>query len=109
MKTTSLVIVESPAKARTIGKFLGGNFVVEASIGHIRDLPKNSKEIPAQYKKEKWSRLGVNINQDFEPIYVVPDDKRKQIKKLKGVNGHSTCPQLKPVHFKKGKLIAETV
>ena len=83
MKTTSLVIVESPAKARTIGKFLGDNFVVEASIGHVRDLPKNTKEIPAQYKKEKWSRLGVNVDADFAPIYVVPDDKRKQIKKLK--------------------------
>ncbi len=82
MKNTSLVIVESPAKARTIGKFLGGNYVVEASIGHIRDLPKSTKEIPEKLKKEKWSRLGVNVDSNFEPVYVVPDDKRKQMKKL---------------------------
>jgi len=87
-KTTSgnghyLVIVESPAKARTIGKYLGSNYTVEASIGHIRDLPKGAKDIPEQYKKEKWSRLGVNVDADFEPIYVVSGDKTKQIKKLK--------------------------
>ncbi|MGL4595078.1 MAG: type I DNA topoisomerase [Thermoguttaceae bacterium] len=81
-KNYSLVIVESPAKARTIGRFLGSNFVVEASIGHIRDLPKGTKEIPEKYKKESWSRLGVNVDSNFEPIYVVSDDKKKQIKKL---------------------------
>jgi DNA topoisomerase-1 len=81
-KGFSLVIVESPAKARTISRFLGNDYVVEASIGHIRDLPRVAGEIPAKYKKEKWSRLGVNVDADFEPIYIVPDDKRKQIKKL---------------------------
>jgi DNA topoisomerase-1 len=81
-KGFSLVIVESPAKARTISRFLGNDYVVEASIGHIRDLPRVAGEIPAQYRKEKWSRLGVNVDANFEPIYVVPDDKRKQIKKL---------------------------
>ncbi len=84
-KDFSLVIVESPAKARTIGRFLGKNYVVEASIGHIRDLPRGTKDIPAKYKKEKWSRLGVNVDANFEPIYVVPDDKRQQIKKLDGL------------------------
>jgi DNA topoisomerase-1 len=78
----SLVIVESPAKARTIGRLLGAGFRVEASIGHIRDLPRNSKDIPPKFKKEKWANLGVNVNANFEPIYVVPDDKRKQVKKL---------------------------
>ncbi|MDR2172141.1 MAG: type I DNA topoisomerase [Planctomycetaceae bacterium] len=78
----SLVIVESPAKARTIGRILGAGYRVEASIGHIRDLPKNSKDIPAKYKKEKWANLGVNVNSNFEPIYIVPDDKQKQVKKL---------------------------
>ncbi|MDR1141637.1 MAG: type I DNA topoisomerase, partial [Planctomycetaceae bacterium] len=76
------VIVESPAKARTIGRFLGNNYVVEASIGHIRDLPSVAGEIPEKYRKEKWSRLGVNVEANFEPIYIVPDEKRKQIKKL---------------------------
>ncbi|MDR1964951.1 MAG: type I DNA topoisomerase [Planctomycetaceae bacterium] len=81
-KGFSLVIVESPAKARTIGRFLGNDFVVEASIGHIRDLPSVAGEIPEKYRKEKWARLGVNVDANFEPIYVVPDEKRKQIKKL---------------------------
>ena len=81
-KGFSLVIVESPAKARTISKFLGDGFVVEASIGHVRDLPRVAAEIPEKFKKEKWARLGVNVDADFEPLYVVPDDKRRQIKKL---------------------------
>ncbi|MFQ5607136.1 MAG: DNA topoisomerase, partial [Candidatus Zixiibacteriota bacterium] len=78
-----LVIVESPAKARTLSRFLGGGFVVEASIGHIRDLPGSAAEIPERLKGEKWSRLGVNIENDFEPLYVIPDQKKKQVKKLK--------------------------
>ena len=69
---TSLVIVESPAKARTISKFLGPNYTIEASIGHIRDLPQGAKEIPEQYKKEDWAYLGVDVNHDFEPVYVIP-------------------------------------
>lgn len=84
-KENALVIVESPAKARTIGRFLGSSFSVEASIGHVRDLPKGAKEIPEQYKKESWARLGVNVDSEFEPIYVVSDDKKKQIKKLKDI------------------------
>ncbi|MCL2710211.1 MAG: type I DNA topoisomerase [Planctomycetaceae bacterium] len=78
----SLVIVESPAKARTISKFLGAGYVVEASVGHVRDLPRVAAEIPEKFKKEKWARLGVNVDADFEPLYIVPDDKRRQIKKL---------------------------
>ena len=79
----SLVIVESPAKARTISKFLGSNFTVEASIGHVRDLPKGSKEIPAQYKGEDWAYLGVNVNHDFDPVYIIPPGKAAQVRKLK--------------------------
>jgi DNA topoisomerase-1 len=79
----SLVIVESPAKARTIGRYLGGNFRVEASIGHIRDLPGSAKEIPAKYKGEGWARLGVDVENNFDPLYIVPSDKAKQVKKLK--------------------------
>ncbi len=80
-----LVIVESPAKARTIGKFLGSGFSVEASIGHIRDLPRSAAEIPAAHKKEKWARLGVDVDHEFAPLYVVPADKRDQVKKLKAL------------------------
>jgi len=79
----SLVIVESPAKARTISKFLGRDYVIEASIGHIRDLPRGAKEIPQKYKGEDWAYLGVNVDADFDPVYVVPKDKTKQVKKLK--------------------------
>ena len=71
-----LVIVESPAKAKTIEKILGAEFEVEASIGHMRDLPRKATEIPAAIKKEPWSRLGVNIDDDFEPLYVVSEEKK---------------------------------
>ncbi|MDO5307890.1 MAG: type I DNA topoisomerase [Planctomycetia bacterium] len=83
--TPALVIVESPAKAKTIGKYLGSDFIVEASVGHIRDLPKGAREIPEEYKRESWARLGVNVDADFEPLYVIPDEKSKQIKKLKSL------------------------
>ena len=79
----ALVIVESPAKARTIARFLGPGYVVESSIGHVRDLPSSAAEIPAKYKKEPWARLGVDVDHDFAPLYIVPADKRPQVKKLK--------------------------
>ena len=79
----SLVIVESPTKARTLSGFLPKNFVVEASVGHIRDLPKSAKEIPTAVKDKPWARLGIDVENDFEPVYVVPDDKKKQVTKLK--------------------------
>ncbi len=79
----ALVIVESPAKAKTIGKYLGRGFTVEASIGHIRDLPQGAAQIPAEYKGEPWSNLGVNVHDKFTPIYIVPPGKSKQIKLLK--------------------------
>jgi DNA topoisomerase I len=79
----SLVIVESPAKARTISKFLGRDFTVEASIGHVRDLPQGAKQMPAQYKGEKWAYLGVNVDEDFAPVYIVPTEKKQQVSKLK--------------------------
>jgi DNA topoisomerase-1 len=78
-----LVIVESPAKARTLSKFLGKDYDIEASIGHIRDLPASAAEIPAAYKGESWARLGIDIEHGFRPLYVVPRDKREQIRKLK--------------------------
>ena len=79
----SLVIVESPAKARTISKFLGKGYTVEACIGHIRDLPQGKKEMPADLKDEEWAKLGVNVNDRFTPVYVVPQDKKSHITKLK--------------------------
>ncbi|MBA2774809.1 MAG: DNA topoisomerase I, partial [Nocardioidaceae bacterium] len=80
-----LVIVESPAKARTISGFLGRGYVVESSIGHIRDLPNTASEVPAKYKGESWGRLGVNVDDGFTPVYVVPRDKKAQITKLKSL------------------------
>jgi DNA topoisomerase-1 len=82
-KGKRLVIVESPAKAKTIAGYLGPDFVVESSIGHIRDLPQNASEVPAKYKDEKWARLGVNVDSEFEPIYVVDPRKRKVVSELK--------------------------
>jgi DNA topoisomerase-1 len=79
----TLVIVESPTKARTIRGFLPKEFRVEASMGHVRDLPNNASEIPAVHKGEKWANLGVNTAKDFEPLYVVPKDKKKVVKELK--------------------------
>jgi DNA topoisomerase-1 len=79
----TLVIVESPTKARTIRGFLPKEFRVEASMGHVRDLPNNASEIPAAHKGEKWANLGVNTANDFEPLYVVPKDKKKVVKELK--------------------------
>ncbi len=79
----SLVIVESPAKAKTISKFLGKDYIVEASIGHVRDLPPSKSDLPEKYKGEEWSYLGVNVNENFTPIYVVPQDKKKQVSNLK--------------------------
>ena len=78
-----LVIVESPAKARTISGFLGAGYTVESSIGHVRDLPRNAADVPGSHKKERWARLGVDTENDFKPLYVVPTDKKKQIDHLK--------------------------
>jgi len=80
---TKLVIVESPTKAKTIRKFLGKDYIVESCMGHIRDLPKSSKDIPESVKKEKWAQLGVNVDKNFEPIYCIPKDKIKVVKQLK--------------------------
>src|SRR5271166_1888059 len=81
----ALVIVESPAKARTISKFLGSGYVIEASIGHVRDLPQGAKQIPAEFKGEDWAYLGVNVNKDFDPVYIIPPGKTQQVRKLKGL------------------------
>jgi len=80
-----LVIVESPAKARKIGAFLGDDYVVEASVGHIRDLPQRAADIPAEYKKVAWAKEGVNIAEDFAPLYVINPDKRAKVSELKAL------------------------
>jgi DNA topoisomerase-1 len=77
------VIVESPAKARKIASYLGSDYVVQSSKGHIRDLPRKAAEVPAKYKGEPWSSLGVNVDNDFEPIYIVTPDKRATVAELK--------------------------
>src|SRR5918996_184682 len=78
-----LVIVESPAKARTLARFLGNKYRVEASYGHIRDLPESAKEVPEEIKKKAWGRLGVDTDGDFTPYYVVPADKKKNVTALR--------------------------
>ncbi|MEM7339979.1 MAG: type I DNA topoisomerase [Actinomycetota bacterium] len=80
-----LVIVESPAKARTIAGYLGDDFVVESSIGHVRDLPKTAAEVPASHKSEKWARLGIDVENDFKPLYVVSKEKKDHVRKLKNL------------------------
>jgi DNA topoisomerase I len=82
---TTLVIVESPSKARTIAGYLGPGYVVESSVGHIRDMPDSAAEIPAKYRGEPWARLGVNVDDNFAPLYVVQSGKRQQVSKLKSL------------------------
>src|SRR4051812_4624880 len=80
-----LVIVESPAKARTIAGYLGSGWTVESSIGHIRDLPRNAADVPPAYKGKPWARLGVDVENAFEPLYIVTADKKAQVTKLKSL------------------------
>src|SRR5689334_3742065 len=81
-RTTRLVIVESPSKAKTIAGYLGPDYFVEASFGHVRDLPRNAADVPAKYKGESWARLGVDVDNGFHALYVVSQDRKQQIAKL---------------------------
>jgi DNA topoisomerase-1 len=101
-----LVIVESPAKARTIAGFLGTDYNVESSIGHIRDLPSSAADIPAAYKGEPWARLGVDVDNDFKPLYVVSRDKRDQVRKLKGLLKEASEVYLATDEDREGESIA---
>ena len=83
MASKPLVIVESPAKAKTLGRFLGAKYRVEASYGHIRDLPESAADVPKEIKARDWGRMGVDVENDFTPYYVVPSDKKKQVAHLK--------------------------
>jgi DNA topoisomerase I len=80
-----LVIVESPAKARKIGGYLGDDYVVEASVGHIRDLPQRAADIPKEFKKTAWAKEGVDIENDFAPLYVINPDKKAKVAELKAL------------------------
>jgi DNA topoisomerase-1 len=84
-RSNRLVIVESPAKAKTISGYLGPGYVVEASFGHVRDLPRNAAEVPAGYEDKPWARLGVDVENGFAPLYVVSADRKKQIGKLRAL------------------------
>jgi DNA topoisomerase-1 len=101
-----LVIVESPAKARTIAGFLGPDYLVESSIGHIRDLPRNAADVPAAYKGEPWARLGVDVDNDFKPLYIVSPDKREQVRKLKSLLEDASEVYLATDEDREGESIA---
>ena len=103
---SALVIVESPAKAKKIAEYLGDDYVVESSIGHIRDLPRNAADVPAAYKAEKWSRMGIDVDNDFKPLYVVSPDKKDQIKKLKSLLKDSDELYLATDEDREGEAIA---
>jgi hypothetical protein len=80
---STLVIVESPAKAKTIAGYLGKGYDVQASFGHVRDLPERADEVPLELKKAKWAKLGVNVEGSFEPLYIVPEDKKRHVAVLR--------------------------
>ena len=101
-----LVIVESPAKAKTIGGYLGGDYVVESSIGHIRDLPQSAADVPAKIKGEPWARLGVDVDNDFTPYYVVSRDKKSHMTKLKGLLKDASELYLATDEDREGEAIA---
>jgi DNA topoisomerase-1 len=101
-----LVIVESPAKARTIGGYLGSDYVVESSIGHIRDLPNNAADTPAKIKDKPWGRLAVDVDNGFEPYYVVPRDKKSHIAKLKKLVKDADALYLATDEDREGEAIA---
>src|SRR5687768_6136955 len=100
-----LVIVESPAKARTIAGYLGPGFEVEASVGHIRDLPQPS-ELPAEMKKGPYGRFAVDVDNDFEPYYVVDADKRKKVSELKRLLSGADELYLATDEVREGEAIA---
>ena len=101
-----LIIVESPAKARTIAGFLGSAYAVESSIGHIRDLPSNADEVPTRYRTQSWARLGVDVDHDFEPLYIIPSSKKKQVHKLKDALQKADAVYLATDEDREGESIA---
>ena len=104
--SAALVIVESPAKANTIARYLGSDYVVESSIGHVRDLPQNAADVPKAYKDKPWARLGIDVEHGFKPLYVVSSDKRKQITKLKKLLAQADVLYLATDEDREGEAIA---
>ncbi|MCT1789065.1 type I DNA topoisomerase [Dermabacter hominis] len=105
MSARNLVIVESPAKAKTIGKYLGDDFTVAASVGHIRDLPL-PKELPADMKKGPYGRFAVNVEEGFEPYYIVNPDKKKTVSELKKLLKEADALYLATDEDREGEAIA---
>ncbi|MCU1616996.1 MAG: topoisomerase [Frankiales bacterium] len=101
-----LVIVESPTKAGKIAGYLGNGYVVEASVGHIRDLPRNAADVPAAHKGESWARLGVDVDNGFEPLYVVSPDRRQQVSRLKQLVKDASEVYLATDEDREGEAIA---
>ncbi len=106
MKNTILVIVESPTKAKTLKKFLPAEYQIEASVGHVRDLPQTAAEIPAEFKKEKWSNLGINVEAGFVPLYVIPKDKKAIVNELKKKMKDATAVYLATDEDREGESIS---
>ncbi len=101
-----LVIVESPTKASKIAAYLGAGYVVEASVGHIRDLPRNAADVPAEHKGASWARLGVNVDNAFEPLYVVSPDRKQQVSRLKQLVKNASEVYLATDEDREGEAIA---
>ncbi|MGH9281381.1 MAG: type I DNA topoisomerase, partial [Acidimicrobiales bacterium] len=101
-----LVIVESPAKAKTIAGYLGPDYVVESSVGHVRDLPDDASEVPAAYRGEPWARLGIDVQNDFKPLYVVPGRKKDVVKRLKALVKEASELYLATDEDREGESIA---
>ena len=99
-------IVESPAKGNTIAGYLGSGYVVESSIGHVRDLPQSAADIPKQYKDQPWARLGIDVDHGFKPLYAVTPDKRKQIAKLRKLLAKADVRYLATDEDREGEAIA---
>ncbi len=104
----TLVIVESPAKAKKIGGFLGRNYEVRASIGHIRDLPQKAGDVTKELKDAGWNSLGVKVEEDFTPLYIVPSDKKKVIAELKKLLKESDELILATDEDREGRALAGT-
>jgi DNA topoisomerase-1 len=101
-----LVIVESPAKAKKIGAYLGSGYVVESSVGHIRDLPRNAADVPAAHKGESWARLGVDVDHGFAPLYVVSPERKQQVAHLKALMKDASEVYLATDEDREGEAIA---
>src|SRR5947209_2646110 len=102
----TLVIVESPTKARTIERILKDGYEVLASYGHVRDLPESASEIPEEIKKKKWGRLGVDTDGDFTPYYVIPNDKKKHVQALRAALKGATQVYLATDPDREGEAIS---